>query len=167
MGILKVITKSDADNTYISNLLAYVTGKNTLPGYYGGASVCPEYAYEQMMTVKKYFGKTTGNQLVHFIISFNNLLYGEEEALEIGYRISRYYGDRYQIVFGVHPKVSHSENGTVSSYVHIHFVMNSVSFVDGKMYADNKGDTKKFVDFLKSVTKDYHWKVVYGVNDRD
>ena len=45
--------------------------------------------------------------------------------------------------------------------------MNSVSFVDGRMYADNKGDTKKFVDFLKSVTKDYHWKVVYGVNDRD
>lgn len=167
MGILKVITKAEAENIYLAHSLLYVTGKHTIPGYYGGINICPENAYEQMMAVKRYFGKTSGNQLVHFVISFNNSFYGEDEILGLGYRIGQYFGDRYQLVFGVHHKVNHARNGTVSSYNHLHIIMNSVSFLDGKMYADNKGDTYKFVDFLKSITKDKHWKVVYGVDDKD
>ena len=167
MGILKVITKAEADNIYLANSILYVTGKHTIPGCYGGANVCPELAYEQMMAVKRYFGKTSGNQLVHFVVSFNNSLYDEEEILGLGYRIAQYFGNRYQLVFGVHQRVSHARNGTVSSYKHLHIIMNSVSFVDGKMYADNKGDTYKFIDYLKNLTHDKRWKVVYGLDDND
>ena len=56
--------------------------------------------------------------------------------------------------------ISYSD-GQPASYLHIHMIMNFVSFVDGKMYADNKDDTHWFLDHIKKVTGDYHWKIVY------
>lgn len=46
-------------------------------------------------------------------------------------------------------------------------IMNSVSFVDGKMYADNKGANYAFADHIKRITDDYNWKVVYGTSVAD
>ena len=77
-------------------------------------------------------------------------------------RIAGYYGDRYQIIYGVHRSHRNNRHGLIASYLHIHMIMNSVSFVDGKMYADNKGDTQRFLEHIKKVTGDHHWKIVYG-----
>ncbi len=46
-------------------------------------------------------------------------------AYILGWQIAAYYAHRYQIVFGVH---ENTEN------LHIHFVFNTVSFVDGLKY---------------------------------
>lgn len=85
----------------------------------------------------------------------------------IAYEIAKYYGDRYQIIFGVHRNPRINRKGRATSYVHIHMLMNSVSFVDGKMYADNKGANYAFADHIKRITDDYNWKVVYGTSEAD
>jgi len=42
--------------------------------------------------------------------------------------------------------------------------MNSVSFKDGKMYAENRKDVYKFVEHITTVTGDTWWRVKYGDN---
>lgn len=42
--------------------------------------------------------------------------------------------------------------------------MNSVSFVDGRKYADNRADTYRFLEHIKHVTGDRYWKIRYGAN---
>lgn len=162
MGVLKVITKPEAETQYLLHCFQYIISGHTIPGCYGGINVCPERAYQQMLAVKQYYGKTTGNQLVHFVICLNKRIFDDEEALRVAYQIAGYYGDRYQIIFGVHHSDRENSYGQSSSYFHIHMMMNSVSFMDGKMYADNKGDTQKFVQHIKRVTGDYQWKTEYG-----
>lgn len=167
MGVLKIITKAEADTAYLLNCFNYVIGGHTVPGCVGGLNVYPLQAFMQMMTVKRYFGKTSGNQLVHFIISLDKKVFDPEVALHIAYEIAKYYGNRYQILFGVHQALRMNRKGRATSYVHIHMIMNSVSFVDGKMYADSKGDNYTFVEHIKSVTYDYNWRVAYGASESD
>ncbi len=162
MGVLKVIVKAEAEKAYLLNCFHYIIQGHTIPGCYGGINVCPERAYQQMLAVKQYYGKTTGNQLVHFVICLNKRIFDDEEALRVAYQIAGYYGDRYQIIFGVHHSDRENSYGQSTSYYHIHMVMNSVSFVDGKMYADNRADTGKFLEHIKQVTRDSHWKIEYG-----
>ena len=162
MGTFKVITKPDAEQEYLLNCFRYIIGGHTIPECYGGINVCPERAYQQMMAVKQYYGKTTGNQLVHFVITLDHRVFDELDALLLADRIAGYYGNRYQIIYGVHRSHRNNRYGLIASYLHIHMIMNSVSFVDGKMYADNKGDTQRFLEHIKKVTGDYHWKIVYG-----
>lgn len=54
-----------------------------------------------------------------------------QDLYYIALRISVYYGCSYQIVFGVH---------TDTEKIHIHFIMNTVSFIDGTMYSGNETD---------------------------
>ena len=163
MGLLKIIIKPEADKDYLKNAVNYII-KNDDTMYYGGINVCPEKAYKQMRAVKKYFGKTSGNQLVHFIVCFSESIYDYNEVKEYAYQIAEYYKSKYQIIFGVHSEVRSNYTGSVKSQFHIHFIMNSVSFKDGKMYAENRKDVYKFVEHIATVTGDTWWRVKYGDN---
>ena len=100
--------------------LCYITGINC------GADT----AYEEMMMVKQRFGKVGGNLAYH---SYQSFLPGELDAdtcHEIGVKLAkRLWGDRYQVVVATHLDREH---------LHNHFLVNSVSFVDGKKFNDNR-----------------------------
>lgn len=49
----------------------------------------------------------------------------------------RFYADTYQIVYSVHEDAKH---------LHVHFVMNMISYQNGKRYS---GQKKDFYDYLK------------------
>lgn len=49
----------------------------------------------------------------------------------------------------------------VVSYYHTHLIINSVSFIDGRMFAENKGDISNFVEHIKHVTNDNYWNIYY------
>ena len=51
------------------------------------------------------------------------------------------------------------------SWFHVHIVMNSVSFVDGKMFADNKKDIGKFMEHISEVTGDDWWRLGYETEE--
>ena len=163
MGIIKVITKAQADNMYLANALLYVTGKHTIPGMYGGININPDNAFYQMMAVKEYFCKTGGNPLVHFIVCFDANHSNEVSAFNMCYKIAEYY-NRYQIVFGLHNDIRKNKHGKVVTYFHAHFILNSVSFTDGRKYADNRGEIQLFINHIKNVTGNRKWRVRYGSN---
>ena len=99
---------------------------------------------------------------MHFIVSFDvRSVQDANTALHYGYRIAQYFGDRFQTVFSVHEKDSYY-NGILKSMYHVHMILNSVSFTDGKMFAEGKGEFAKFAEYIGKITRSRKCRVVYG-----
>lgn len=136
----------------LQNLLHYaMTDKRTGTWceYTGGINTVPLYALDEMMYVKRVFRKTEGRQLRHIIVSPDTQYYFRltpQDLYFLALRICTYYSSRYQIVFGVH---------TDTRNIHIHFIMNTVSYVDGMMYSGNAADMNNFKAFAEGVIIDY------------
>lgn len=158
MGMLKMIVKPDAKKVYLKNAVNYII-KNYETLYYGGVNVYPEKAYRQMKKIKEYFGKTSGNQLIHYVVCFNEHVQDIVTAIDFAYRIAEYYKSRYQVLFGIHSELRYNGNGNAKSLFHLHIILNSVSFVDGKMFAEGKDDVAVFARHIADVTADYHWRI--------
>ena len=167
MGIFKVIRHTDGGYEYLNNAVNYVLYGKASYDCVGSPNTSLEYPLEQMHYVKKYFDKTSVNPLFHFIVVYNTrTAYDLECAKSVTRTIANYFADRYQIIWCVHEKHMSKRYGGVSSMYHAHFVMNSVSYIDGKMFCGDYTEIYAFLDYIKSVTYDKSWKLVYG-SDKD
>lgn len=98
--------------------------------YVSGVNCIPTIAREEMQMVKRQFGKEGGIVAFHGYQSFAPGEVTPEQAYEIGLALAkRLWGDRFQVVVATHLDREH---------IHNHFVLNSVSFVDGKKFNDCK-----------------------------
>ena len=87
-------------------------------------------ARDQFITVKEQFGKTDGIQAYHGYLSFKENEVTPEQAQQIGMEFARkMWGKRFQVVVTTHLNTKH---------LHCHFVINSVSFADGKRLKDKE-----------------------------
>ena len=93
---------------------------------------------KDMMKIKHRFNKLGGVVAYHGYQSFAEGEVTPDIAFDIGKRLAdELWGDEFQVLVTTHlDKESH---------IHNHFVINSVSFVDGKKYYDNKLDGKNDV----------------------
>ena len=92
----------------------------------------PYTALQEMRNSKKQFFKTTGIQCFHGVQSFAKGEVTPEQAHEIGIKLAEeLWGDKFQVVVSTH---LNTEN------IHNHFVLNSVSFLDGKRFCNTKKD---------------------------
>jgi hypothetical protein len=89
-----------------------------------------------------------------------------ERAKYISRSVADYFADRYQIIWCVHEKHMSKKYGGISSMYHAHFVMNSVSYVDGRMFGGSRSEIYAFLDYIKRVTGDLSWIIEYG-SDKD
>ena len=118
----------------LDTLIDYATNEEkTDEGYLVSAINCmPETAYREMTNTKKQFFKTGGIECFHCYQSFDAYEVRPEDAHEIGVKLAEeLWGDRFQVVIATHINTSH---------IHNHFVLNSVSFVDGKRFCNTKKD---------------------------
>ena len=98
--------------------------------YVSGINCAPEIARDEMQMVKQQYGKEGGIIAFHGYQSFAPGEVTPEQAHEIGVELARrLWGDRFQVVVATHLDREH---------IHNHFVLNSISFVDGKKYNDCK-----------------------------
>ncbi len=113
--------------------------------YFGEANVSSiTSAADEMLRVAINFGKNSGKRLRHSILSFNDSdVVTPEMADAFARQIITHYSPYFQIVYAVHTNTRH---------VHIHFVMNQISFVDGHRYYGKKQDYYSFQRHMKSVT---------------
>ncbi len=87
-------------------------------------------ALKEMIDVKKRYMKTDGILGWHAYHSYKKDEISPRLAHEVGLKVaSEMWGDRFQVVVSTHV------NGKC---IHNHFVVNSVSFVDGKKYYANR-----------------------------
>lgn len=97
--------------------------------YVSGVNVTPDTAKDKMQQTKLRYGKTDGIIAFHAIQSFKPSEVTPELAHKIGVEFAKeMWGDRFEVLIATHLNKEH---------LHNHFVINSVSFVDGKKYYDN------------------------------
>ncbi|MDE6020481.1 MAG: relaxase/mobilization nuclease domain-containing protein [Ruminococcus sp.] len=144
MCIVKMVSDPYNNESSIFNLVKY-TLTDKLTGapvrYYGGYNIDVSRAAEQIVLVKQYFHKWCGRKMRHFIVSFDENI-TPYQAYLLGWQISAYYANRFQIVFGVHEDTGN---------VHIHFIFNTVSFIDGLKYSEYHDDLYKLNAYVKRV----------------
>ena len=120
--------------------------------YVSGINCCPETAYDEMMITKKAWNKISGNLGYH---AFQSFAEGEVSPLlahEIGIKLAEeMWGDRFEVVVSTHLNTKHYHN---------HFVINSVSFKDGKKYYDNRETYAELRHLSDELCKEYGLNVL-------
>lgn len=96
--------------------------------FVSGVNCLPETCLEQMNVTKKQFGKEGGVVGFHAYQSFHPGEVTPEQCHQIGVETARrMWGDRFEVIVATHLN---------TDCCHNHFVLNSVSFKDGKRYND-------------------------------
>ena len=109
--------------------------KNEEVVYVRGINCTPEFAKSQMQETKDRFKKNTGNAAYHIIQSFDDNEGTPEQVFAIGCKLAeKLFGDQFEVIVALHKNTDN---------LHCHIVVNSVSFVDGKKFNDNKAFLNK------------------------
>lgn len=109
-------------------------------------------ADKQMQFVKIIYGKENGILAFHAYQSFNEGEVTPEIAHEIGVKLANeMWGDRFQVVVSTHLNTKH---------LHNHFVINSVSFKDGKKYYSNLTNTALLRKASDEICEEYGLSVL-------
>lgn len=154
------IFKSIKPGASLKNIIKYVSKEfdktkdvDTIKGL--NVADNPDIAKAQMIYTKKEFGKETGRQYQHYVLSFSDeeklkpkeaIAYAEKHAKEC-------FGDRFQVFLAVH------QNGN-GGKLHVHYVVNSVSYIDGKKIQTSKDDYDYFKNINDEIAKEYGFKVI-------
>ena len=124
-----------------------------LQRFVSGVNCFPGTAREEMMAVKRRFGKENGTVAYHGYQSFAPGDATPEIAHEIGVKLAqRLWGDRYQVLVATH--LDHE------NHLHNHFVVNTVSFVDGIKYYRSEKDYWKLRRISDELCREYGLSVI-------
>ena len=124
-----------------------------LRNFVSGINCHPATAREEMLAVKKRFGKETGTVAYHGYQSFAPGEATPEMAHEIGIKLAqRLWGNQYQVVVATHlDKESH---------LHNHFVVNTVSFQNGIKYHRTAKDYHDMQMISDELCREYQLSVI-------
>ena len=153
---------ANPEKTDLTNLLRYATQQRKTVVQEEGAPVkqlvtgihcATATARQEMQAVKKRFGKEKGVIAYHGYQSFAPGECIPELAHEIGVKLARQlWGDRYQVLVATHLD---REN-----HLHSHFVINTVSFVDGKKFYRSGQDYRAMREASDALCREYGLSVI-------
>lgn len=121
--------------------------------FVSGVNCRPATAREEMMQVKRLHKKEDGVVAYHGYQSFAPGEASPELAHKIGMQLARrLWGDRFQVIVATHlDKANH---------LHNHFVVNTVSFVDGKRYYRSAKDYHAMRQTSDDLCREYGLSVI-------
>ncbi|MDE6838520.1 MAG: relaxase/mobilization nuclease domain-containing protein [Acutalibacter sp.] len=124
-----------------------------LRSFVSGVNCHPSTARDEMIAVKKRFGKEDGTVAYHGYQSFAPGEATPEIAHEIGLKLAqRLWGERYQVLVTTHLD---KEN-----HLHNHFVLNTVSFMDGIKYHRTAQDYRDMQAASDALCREYGLSVI-------
>lgn len=124
----------------LADVLAYAKDeeKTEQEFYVDGINCNVAIARDEFVMVKNQFSNTNGVQAYHGYLSFKETNISPELAQKVGMEFANeVWGKRYQVVVTTHLNTKH---------LHCHFVINSVSYLDGKKLW---GEEKAWFKFRK------------------
>jgi len=148
VAVYKVINQAGKyqDDRAIQDVVHYAMSKAYEDGVFGGA-VLPEIAIPSMEGVTRAYHKEKGTRLRHSVLSF-----APDEKLtpsrvrDVARQAILHYENDYQIIAAVHEDRDH---------LHVHFIMNTVSYRDGSKYGGHKKDYYDFLKRLNGIVHEY------------
>ena len=122
----------------LKDALQYIADEEKTEGIWHSGVNCSyhwERAYKEMMRTKEEYGKEDKRQAYHMIISFKETENDKQKAWDMVVKvIEELFEERFEAYYTMHTDTKH---------LHVHAVINSVSFKDGKKFRYEKGDWKK------------------------
>lgn len=108
----------------------------------------------QMNKTKEYYGKLDGRQYKHYVLSFAAGEISKNAAKTYAKELAEQcFGNRFEVAVGIHVN-------SAGGKIHAHFVVNSVSFVDGRKLHFSKSDLDNFKNINDSIAKKYGLKII-------
>ena len=155
-NIEKTINSDYGKDSYydLHNVIDYVEAdyKTEKQFYVSGLNCNPKTALEEMTITKEQYGKTGGILGFHAFQSFAEGEVTPEQCHAIGVRLAEeMWGDRFEVVVSTHLNTNHYHN---------HFVINSVSFKDGKRYYDKRETYAELRRLSDSLCEEYGLSVL-------
>ena len=138
----------------IDNVVEYTADdlKTEKRMYVSGVNCQIPYAKEQFMETKCRFGKLDGRTCYHGYQSFRAGEVDADTAHRIGVALAKeLWGDRFEVVVATHLNTDHYHN---------HFVINSVSRVDGKKFSNRKPDYARMREVSDRLCKENQLSVI-------
>lgn len=154
MAIIKVKRDTYSGESYLHNLCCYIEKKNingetVYPVDVGGNGVNFYSAADvqnQMMAVKKFYGKTSDNPLIHLMVCYDESVTGSEQACNLSRKIASFYDDDYQYYY-----CTHNKDNEFPHY-HTHILINSVNYINGKLFNSGYENMQSFCKYVADVT---------------
>ena len=148
------IHEHDYQYNGLNQVISYTTQdiKTEKQLYVTGINCSLPTAFEEMQITKAAFNKTDGIIAFHGYQSFVPGEVTAETAHQIGIELAQVmWGNRFEVLVSTHLDKAHYHN---------HFVINSVSFVDGKKYYDNQESYKTMRNLSDKLCRKYHLSVI-------
>lgn len=121
--------------------------------FVSGVNCHPGTAREEMLAVKRRFGKEDGTVAYHGYQSFAPGEATPEIAHEIGVKLAKQlWGEKYQVIVATHLDKS--------NHLHNHFVVNTVSFLDGIKYHRTGQDYRQMREASDNLCREYGLSVI-------
>lgn len=134
-------------------------GEEIVLRFVSGINCHPRTARTEMQQIKKFYGKEDGVIAYHGYQSFAPGEATPEIAHEIGVKLARrLWGDRYQVLVATHLDRA--------NHLHSHFVLNTVSFVDGIKYHRTKQDYIEMQRISDALCREYGLSVIRNPKGR-
>ncbi len=127
---------TEADLQAMVDVIEYATNKDKTEQRYfvTGVNCDPTTARDEMMIAKAQWNDESEIVCYHGFQSFKHGEVTPEQAHEVGVKLAKkMWGDRFQVIVATHLN---------TDCLHNHFVVNSVSFTDGRHYHDNKANLR-------------------------
>ena len=155
-NVEKTQENNHEDNLYKSlhNVVEYTKSefKTEKQLYVTGINCIAENALQDMILTKKHFGKEKGILAFHGFQSFAEGEITAQKAHEIGVKLAEeLWGDKYEVLVSTHLNTNHYHN---------HFVVNSVSFVDGIKYRNTVENYAMMRGLSDDLCKEYGLSVL-------
>lgn len=138
----------------LKEVLTYTTQgyKTNEKEYITGINCDPKNALTQMMNTKLSYNKMDGRLAFHAVQSFKPGELTPDECHKLGIQLAKQmWGNRFEVVVSTHLAKKH---------LHNHFVVNSVSWVDGKKYDNKKADIDHFREINDAICKEHGLNVI-------
>ena len=134
-------------------------GEEVVQRFVSGINCHPNTAKMEMQKIKKFYGKEDGVIAYHGYQSFAPGEATPELAHEIGIKLAQQlWGDRYQVLVATHLDRA--------NHLHSHFVINTVSFVDGIKYHRTKEDYQEMRRVSDALCREYGLTVIRNSKGR-
>lgn len=138
----------------LDNAIDYAKNKDKTEDmfYITGINCNVKYAKQEMKQVKKVFNKENGILGFHGYQSFKENEVTPELAHEIGVKLANeMWGDKYQVIVSTHLNTNH---------IHNHFVVNSVSYIDGEKFNSCRATTARLRSINDSLCLEYNLSTI-------
>lgn len=144
MPVVKFVNEGYKDKRDMLNLLSYMAERADIVSGFGINTYTVESVFCSFEFVKRYWNKAEEGkrQVRHLIVSFDDSGMSLDTVNNLAWKIGALYGNRYQVFYSIH---------TDKECPHVHYAINTVSYVDGLMFSEGNGDLKNLLNNIAEI----------------